>query len=180
MQDKGDIWWNVTGLGDDTVQFVEKYLELRGNPTSGFLFVNHNGKDTPMQGTDVNKVISDAGKNAGITDKKLFAKSFRKSLAKHALEVLEMNPMALVGTGKQEKTCFCVGWSDLEVLLKHYAPKMKKAIENGRRSFVFQENVKALVKARKMEDLKNQLAENGLELDDQQLAILVMVVQQLA
>jgi len=180
MQDKGDIWWNVLGLSDDTIKFIQDYLELRGNPTSGFLFVNHNnGKDTPMQGTDVNNVIRTAGKKAGIKGKMLLAKSFRKSLAKYALEVLEMNPMALVGTGKQTKTCFCVGWSDFKVLLEHYAPKMAKAIENGRRTFTFKENAKDLVKKQKMEDLKEKLTKRGVNFDENQLGILVAVLEEI-
>jgi site-specific recombinase XerD len=133
MVDKGDITWNVTGLSDDTIQYIRKYLKLRGNPKEGFLFINGHGN--PMTAQQVNDVIEQAGKNAGIEGKVLLEKVFRKSLVKHALEVLEMNPLCLIGTGKGVKTCFCVGWSDMKILMEHYAPKLTKQIEKDRQKF---------------------------------------------
>lgn len=141
MQDKGDIWWNIIGLANDTIAYLRRYLELRGNPRQGFLFVNEDGK--PIDGTEVNDVITEAGHNAGIKSydeetgegKRLVAKSFRKSLVKYALDDCDMNPACLVGTGKQTKTCFCVGWSDIKILMEHYAPKLEKQIEKGRKAF---------------------------------------------
>jgi hypothetical protein len=133
MVDKGDITWNVTGLSNDTVQFIREYLKLRGNPKEGFLFVNGHGN--PMTAQQVNDVIEHAGINAGIEGKVLLEKVFRKSLVKYALEILEMNPLCLIGTGKGVKTCFCVGWSDMKILMEHYAPKLTKQIEKDRRKF---------------------------------------------
>jgi site-specific recombinase XerD len=133
MVDKGDVTWNVMGLSDDTMNFIKDYLAKRGNPKEGFLFVNGHGN--PMTAEQVNDVIEQAGKSAGIEGKVLLEKVFRKSLVKHALEVLEMNPVCLIGTGKEIKTCFCVGWTDMKVLMEHYAPKLTKQIEKDRRKF---------------------------------------------
>jgi integrase len=133
MQDKGDIWWNILGLTDATIQYLRHYLKLRGKPKAGFLFVDENG--APMKARNVNDVIEQAGMNAGITGKKLVAKTFRKSFVKYALEERDMNPACLIGTGKQTKTCFCVGWSNMKVLMEHYAPKLVKQIEKDRHKF---------------------------------------------
>lgn len=133
MRDKGDIWWHVVGLSNNTVEYLSRYLELRGNPNSGFLFTNGNGQ--PMTAQDVNDMIKEAGENAGITGKRLVVKSFRKSFVKYALDDCGINPVCLIGTGKETKTCFCVGWTDMKVLMKYYAPKLTKQIEKDRRKF---------------------------------------------
>ena len=133
MKDKYDITWNVLGLTDATIEYLRKYLELRGNPKSGFLFTNSNGH--PMRGSDVNDMLKKAGKNTGIEGKRLVAKTFRKSCVKHALDDCGMNPVSLIGTGKETKTCFCVGWSDMKALMKYYAPELTKQIEQDRQKF---------------------------------------------
>ena len=48
-----------------------------------------------------------------------------------------MNPVCLIGTGEQVKTCFCVGWTSIEVLTEHYAPKLMSQIEKDRQKFTF-------------------------------------------
>lgn len=133
MKDKFDINWNVLGLSDDLCNYLRVYLQARGNPTSGWLFVN--GHDTPLNAERVNKMLKVAGAKAGITGKRLVCKTFRKSLVKHALEVLKMNPISLIGTGKDPKTCFCVGWTSMGVLMQHYAPQLKEQIETDRQKF---------------------------------------------
>ena len=133
MKDKGDIWWNILGLSDDTIEYLRSYLELRGNPKEGFLFTNGNGH--PMRGPDVNDMIAEAGENAGIEGKRLVAKSFRKSFVKYALDDCGINPVCLIGTGKETKTCFCVGWTDMKALMKYYAPKLTNQIEQDRQKF---------------------------------------------
>ena len=133
MKDKSDITWNVLGLADVTIEHLRKYLESRGNPKTGPLFTNCSGH--PMRASDVNDMIRKAGKNAGIEGKRLVAKTFRKSFVKYALDDCGMNPVSLIGTGKETKTCFCVGWSDMKALMKFYAPKLTKQIEQDRLKF---------------------------------------------
>jgi site-specific recombinase XerD len=133
MKDKHDITWNVLGLSDATIQYLRKYFELRGNPKVGFLLTNSKGR--PMSASDVNGMIKEAGKNAGIEGKRLVAKAFRKSFVKYALDDCGMNPVSLIGTGKETQTCFCVGWTDMKVLMKYYAPKLTKQIEQDRQKF---------------------------------------------
>jgi integrase len=179
MQDKGSIWWNVQGLGDDTIRYLRDYLTLRGNPTSGLLFVKEDN-NTPLKATEANKIIKQAGKNANIEGKNLTEKSFRKSLVKHTLEVLEMNPICLVGTGRNPKTCFCVGWSDLSIVMQHYAPKLTKQIEKGRQTFVFRKDIGEVIKKQKTENLRKTLAEKGINIDEGQLGTLLAVIEALA
>lgn len=141
MKEKHDITWIILGLSDETIAYMHRYLEVRGNPTQGFLFVDKKGH--PIHGTEVNRIIKEAGRKAGIKKynpktgegKKLLAKAFRKTLVKYALETLEMNPMSLIGTGKKRKTCFCVGWTDMKILVEHYAPRMEKTINEDRAKF---------------------------------------------
>jgi len=135
MKDKFDINWNILGLSDDTCNYLRTYLQARGNPTSGFLFTTNKRNGTGMHATIVNKMLKVAGAKAGITGKRLVCKTFRKSLVKHALEVLKMNPVSLIGTGKDPKTCFCVGWTSMGVLMAHYAPQLKEQIEQDRQKF---------------------------------------------
>lgn len=143
IKDKHDITWNCLGVADQTIQFLQKYLELRDNPKRGPLWVN--GNDRPLQPDEVNKMLKEAGKRAGIKSydpktgegKRLVAKTFRKTLVKYALEILKMNPMSLIGTGKKIKTCFCVGWTSMKVFTQHYAPKLHKTIEQDRQKFAF-------------------------------------------
>ncbi len=143
MKDKGNITWNVSGLSDQTIQYIREYLKVRGNPKVGYLFVDENG--SPMTQTDVNKMLKKAGHKAGIQSynkktgkgKKLVAKTFRKSFVKYALDDCGINPVSLIGTGKNVKTCFCVGWSDMKVLMEHYAPHLEKQIEEDRQKFTF-------------------------------------------
>lgn len=178
MLDKGDTWWNVTGLSDDTVKFLRDYLEKRGSPKEGFLFVNGHGN--PMTAQQVNDVIKQAGKNAGIQGKVLLEKTFRKSLTKHALEVLEMNPVCLIGTGKGVKTCFCVGWTEMKVLMEHYAPKLTKQIEKGRQSFVFRKDIGEVMKKQKIENVQKTLAEKGINIEEGQIGTLLAIIEALA
>ena len=141
IKDKHDITWNCCGIADQTVQYLKTYLALRDNPKRGPLWVN--GNESPLTPHDVNTMLSQAGRRAGIPEydkktkegKRLVCKTFRKTLVKYALEVLEMNPVSLIGTGKRTKTCFCVGWTDMKVLMQHYAPKMTKTIEKDRQTF---------------------------------------------
>lgn len=133
IKDKFDITWRCLGLSDDTCRILQAYLDARGNPTSGWLFLNGNGN--PLDKHKLNKMLKVAGAKAGITDKKLVCKTFRKSMVKHCLEVLKMNPVSLIGTGKDPKTCFCVGWTSMKVLFAHYAPQLKEQIEQDRQKF---------------------------------------------
>jgi site-specific recombinase XerD len=176
--DKGDVWWNVQGLGDDTVQLLHDYLKLRGYPKEGFLFVNGNGE--PMTADHVNDVWKQAGKNAGIEGKVFLEKVARKSLVKHFLEVLEQNPVCLVGTGKNPKTCLCVGWSDMKILMEHYAPKLTKQIEKARQTFLFRKDIAEVLKKQKAENLQKTLAEKGINIDEGQIGTLLAVIEALA
>lgn len=135
MKDKYDINWNILGLSDDTCNYLRTYLQARGNPTSGFLFTTNNGNGTGVSSLIVNNMLKRVGAQAGIKGKRLVCKTFRKSLVKHALEVLKMNPVSLIGTGKDPKTCFCVGWTSMGVLMAHYAPQLKEQIETDRQKF---------------------------------------------
>jgi len=135
VKDKGDITWLVYGLTERTCQLIREYLEERGYPKKGWLFVN--GTEKQLTNNDVNKIIKALGKKAGIEGKVLTAKVFRKSLVKNALTPVDkggmgMNPVSLIGTGKATKTCFCVGWSDMKVLMQHYAPQLMAQIEQDR------------------------------------------------
>lgn len=141
IKDKGSIWWDTWGMTDKTVQLLKEYMEERGYPKSGWLFLNGNG--TKMKSTQINKLIKESGTKAGITDKVLTAKAFRKSFVENFFQIevekdTPPDPMILAGTGKgtqdQPKTSFCVGWS-LKVLMEHYAPKMKRQIEKHRQKF---------------------------------------------
>lgn len=138
IKDKFDITWRCLGLSDDTCRILQAYLDARGNPTSGWLFVNGHGN--PLDKHKLNKMLKVAGAKAGITDKKLVCKTFRKSMVKYCLDLkknggLEMNPVSLIGTGKDPKTCFCVGWTSMKVLFQHYAPQLKDQIEQDRQKF---------------------------------------------
>ena len=133
IKDKGAVVWIVRGLTHKTVQLVSEYLEERNYPKEGWLFVNgNNAKLTPTQ---VNDMIKEAGQKAGITGKKLTSKSFRKSFVKNAFDK-KINPLSLIGTGKQRKTCMCVGWTS-DVIFKNYAPQMIEQIEEDRQKFLF-------------------------------------------
>lgn len=140
IKDKGPIWWDCWGLTDKTCQLLSEYLEERGYPKTGWLFVNinGNGKETKMTKTEVNNIIKELGEKAEITDKILTAKAFRKSFVENFFQIPEADPMILAGSGKgtegQPKTAFGVGWS-LKVLMEHYAPKMKKQIDKHRQKF---------------------------------------------
>jgi len=133
IKDKGAVVWIVKGLTDKTVQLVLEYLEERDYPKKGWMFVNgNNAKLTPTQ---VNEIIREAGQKAGITGKKLTSKSFRKSFVKNAFDN-KISPLSLIGTGKERKTCMCVGWTS-DVIFEHYAPQMIEQIEEDRRRFLF-------------------------------------------
>lgn len=138
IKDKGSIWWDTYGMTNKTVRLITEYLEERGYPKSGWLFCNGGG--TKMTRRQVNQVIKEAGTKAGITDKVLTAKAFRKSFVENYFEIPDADPMILAGSGKgtqdQPKTAFCVGWS-LKVLMEHYAPKMKSQIGTYRQKFGF-------------------------------------------
>ena len=138
IKDKGSIWWDTYGMTNKTVRLIREYLEERGYPKSGWLFCNGGG--TQMTQRQVNKVIKKAGTKAGITNKVLTAKAFRKSFVENYFEIPDADPMILAGSGKgtqdQPKTAFCVGWS-LKVLMEHYAPKMKTQIETQRQKIDF-------------------------------------------
>lgn len=142
IKDKGGIWWDTYGMTDRTAQLLSEYLEERGWPKSGWLFVNNdgNGNETKMTSRDLNKMIKEIGKKAGITGKIMTAKAFRKSFVENYFKISDADPMILAGSGKgdqgQPKTSFGVGWT-LEVLMKYYAPKMKKQIAKHRQKFVF-------------------------------------------
>lgn len=136
--DKGSITWNVHGLSNQTVNLLRTYLYSRGNLKEGWLFAN--GGNRQLNNTEINKIIKKLGEKAGIEGKVLTAKTFRKSFVKHALTPKEkggmgMNPVSLIGTGKTEKTCFCVGWSDMKVIMQHYAPQLLSQIEQDRQNF---------------------------------------------
>jgi len=137
--DKGSIVWQVYGLSDRTIQLIKEYLEERGYPKKGWLFTEG---DRQIKSSEINKVIKKLGNKAGIEGKVLTAKVFRKSLVKNALTPVDkggmgMNPVSLIGTGKQTKTCFCVGWTDMKVLMQHYAPQLLDQIEQDRQKFQF-------------------------------------------
>lgn len=151
IKDKGSIWWDCWGLTDKTCYLLSEYLKEREAEAglrlrkTGWLFANNgNGKETKMTTDDVNQIIKKAGQKAGIKDKVLTAKAFRKSFVENYFTIEvdgnPADPMILAGTGKgtqgQPKTAFCVGWS-LKVLVEHYAPKMKKQIEKHRQRFAF-------------------------------------------
>ena len=110
-----------------------EYLEERDYPKKGWLFVN--GNNVKLTTTQVNDIIREAGQKAQITGKKLTSKSFRKSFVKNAFDK-KINPLSLIGTGKQRKTCMCVGWTS-DVIFKHYAPQMIEQIEEDRQKFLF-------------------------------------------
>jgi integrase len=138
--DKGDITWLTYGLSERTIQLLKEYLEERGYPQSGWLFTNGDGKQ--LKCSDVNKIIKKLGKKARIQGKILTTKTFRKSLVKYALTPkkqggMGMNPLSLIGTGKGTKTCFCVGWTEMKVLMEHYAPQLMDQIEEDRQKFTF-------------------------------------------
>jgi hypothetical protein len=133
IKDKGAVTWIVRGLTDKTVELVSKYLEERDCPNSGWLFVN--GNNNRLTKKQVNGMIREAGQKAGIKGKVLTSKSFRKSFVKNAFDN-EISPMSLIGTGKERKTCMCVGWTS-DVIFKHYAPQMIEQIEDDRRKFLF-------------------------------------------
>jgi integrase len=140
IRDKGDIIWLTYGLSNETIQLLKEYLEERGNPESGWLFTNGDGKQ--LKPKDVNDTIKELGRKAGIEGKILTEKAFRKSFVKYALTPKEqggigMNPVSLIGTGKGTKTCFCVGWTDMKVLMEHYAPQLMDQIEEDRQKFTF-------------------------------------------
>jgi integrase len=140
IKDKGDITWLTYGLSDQTCQYLREYLEERGYPDQGWLFTNGDG--TQLKSKDINGIIKELGKKAGIRGKSLTEKAFRKSFAKYALTPKEhggmgMNPVSLIGTGKATKTCFCVGWTDMKVLMEHYAPQLMDQIEQDRQKFTF-------------------------------------------
>jgi site-specific recombinase XerD len=140
VKDKGDITWLCYGLSEETCQFIAEYLEERGCPPEGYLFVN--GNNNKLTTTQVNQIIQQAGQKAGVEGKVLTAKVFRKSLVKHALTPEEegglgMEPVSLIGTGKKTKTCFCVGWTEMKVLMEHYAPRLMSQIESDRAKFHF-------------------------------------------
>jgi len=127
--DKGDITWLVYGLTDETCRLLRDYLAERGEKT-GFLFVN--GSGNPLTQKTVVKILEEVGKLAGIKGKKLIPKTFRKSFVKNALDEREVDVACLIGTGKRQKTAICVGWTDMKVLMEHYAPKMMRTIERNR------------------------------------------------
>lgn len=134
IKDKGEITWNVNGLVDQTIHYIREYLNERGNPKSGYVFVKEkNGHK--LTNDDINDIVKESGEKAEIQEKRLVAKSFRKSFVKYALEDCGMNPTSLIGTGKKIKTCFCVGWSDMKVLMEHYAPELMKQINEDREKF---------------------------------------------
>jgi len=133
IKDKGAQEWLVYGLTDRTIQLVKEYLEGRGWPKSGWLFNNGNGKQ--LTEGQVNDIIRELGAKACIKDKVLTSRSFRKSFVKNALDA-GINPMSLIGTGKETKTCMCVGWSS-DIIFKHYAPQMLGQIEEDRSKFLF-------------------------------------------
>ena len=140
VKDKGDITWLCHGLSEETCKFIEEYLEERGYPKAGYLFANGHGNK--MTSSQINQIIKKAGKKAGVEDKVLTAKVFRKSFVKHALTPEEdgglgMEPVSLIGTGKKTKTCFCVGWTEMKVLMEHYAPRLMSQIESDRAKFHF-------------------------------------------
>jgi site-specific recombinase XerD len=142
IKDKGSIWWDTYGMTDRTMKLLTEYFRERGSPKSGWVFVNGNGDgiEKKMTSRDVNDIIKKVGKNAGITDKVLSAKAFRKSFVENYFKIPDANPIILAGSGKgtedQPKTSFCVGWS-LDVLMQYYAPKMRSQIENHRQHFAF-------------------------------------------
>lgn len=138
IKDKFDITWRCLGLSDATCKILQAYLDARGNPTSGWLFVN--GNEHPLNKDILNRMLKVAGAKAGITGKRLVCKTFRKSMVKYCLDLkkkggCEMNPVSLIGTGKDPKTCFCVGWTSMKVLFQHYAPELKDQIEQDRQKF---------------------------------------------
>jgi hypothetical protein len=142
IKDKGSIWWDTYGMTDRTAKLLTEYFGERGSPKSGWLFVNGNGNgiEKKITSRDVNDIIKQVGKNAGITDKVLSAKAFRKSFVENYFKIPDADPMIIAGSGKgtedQPKTSFCVGWS-LDVLMKYYAPKMRSQIETHRQHFAF-------------------------------------------
>jgi len=133
IKDKGAVVWVVRGFTKKTIQLVSEYLEERDYPKKGWLFVNgNNAKLTPTQ---VNDIIREAGQKAEITGKVLTSKSFRKSFVKNAFDK-KISPISLIGTGKERKTCMCVGWTS-DVIFKNYAPQMIEQIEEDRQKFLF-------------------------------------------
>lgn len=137
-EDKCDIYWHCYGLADDTIETLKKYLAVRGNPQTGPLLVTEKG--IPWNAESLNKMLKKAGEKAGIQGKNLTCKTFRKTLVKYALTPrdkggLGMNPISLIGTGKEHKTCFCVGWTSMKVLMEHYAPQLMDTINKDRQRF---------------------------------------------
>jgi predicted DNA-binding transcriptional regulator AlpA len=135
IRDKGAIWWDTYGMTDRTAQLLTEYLKERGSPRSGWLFVDGDG-ESKMTSNEINDLIEDVGNTAEIRGKVLTAKCFRKSLVENFLNIPDANPVVLAGSGKETKTCFCVGWT-LDILMKYYAPKMRKQIETHRLQFLF-------------------------------------------
>lgn len=133
ITDKFSITWVIHGLTEKTCQLLREYLEERGNPRKGWLFTNSNSNR--LTKTQVNEIIRDAGHKAKIKDKVLTSKSFRKSFVQNALDN-KISPMSLIGTGKEVKTCMCVGWNS-DTIFKHYAPEMLNQIEEDRQKLLF-------------------------------------------
>lgn len=134
IRDKGPITWMVYGLNGKACRLLDQYLRERGYPRTGWLFVN--GKGNRLTKNQVNDIIREVGKKAGIKGKVLTAKTFRKSFVKNALEIAKVNLISLCGTGKGTKTCMCVGWT-LDIIMKHYAPHLRTQIEQDRQKVLF-------------------------------------------
>jgi len=138
VKDKGGQWWLVCGLTDHTVRLIKYYLRERdniANPKEGYLWLNR--RAYPLRQGQLNAIIKEAGRKAGIKGKILTSKMFRKTFVKHALES-GIRPMSLIGTGKTVKTCFCVGWTGqkaIDTIMTFYAPKLFSQIEEDRQKF---------------------------------------------
>jgi len=138
VKDKGGQWWLVYGLTDHTIHLIEDYLNERDQIADfkeGHLWINE--RTYPLRQGQLNAIIKEAGRKAGIKRKKLTSKMFRKTFVKHALES-GMRPISLIGTGKTVKTCFCVGWTGqkaIDTVMTFYAPQLLAQIEKDREKF---------------------------------------------
>jgi len=138
VKDKGGQWWLICGLTDQTIHLIEDYLREKNriaDPREGYLWINE--RAYPLRQGQLNAIIKEAGRKAGIKGKILTSKMFRKTFVKHALES-GIRPMSLIGTGKAVKTCFCVGWTGqkaIDTIMTFYAPRLFSQIEEDREKF---------------------------------------------
>jgi len=138
VKDKGGQWWLVYGLADHTIHLMKDCLRERNqmaDPKEGYLWINE--RAYPLRQGQLNAIIQEAGRKAGIKGKKLTSKMFRKTFVKHALES-GIRHISLIGTGKTVKTCFCVGWTGqraIDTIMTFYAPQLLAQIEKDREKF---------------------------------------------